>query len=798
MPSDPKAINVDEPLGGRWQEQTESTTAGTDYFLAAVRNRSVSILLALTAPFLAYLSYATKWNEIPWPGRYLNGDDVIYLGFAKNFSQNWTLYSYPRLAAPFEFTSHDFPFYTYVNFVQIGLIDVFVRNIHISVLLFHLLSISLAALSMWWLLSRLQIDPALKFVAALAYGLTPYTLTRNIGHLDYAVIWLFPLMLVCIDLALQADTEPAAGTRRLHLVAAAALGFVAPLQQMYYAFFIVIFCLSLSVFYAWPKRLWQTLYSLVAMLGGIVSSFSLFYLAYQYAQYASVGRNVVYTSRLVYNSFFLSVPLSLLVLPQEFHRLFGKVKTDFYNQMSFNGQYVDIFTNSLGLFASIGFVYLCVRALTPVRVANPFPMSKIAVVDQRMSWLAILSLLTLVCVFYAVPGGGAVLIAYFVSPQFHGVERIVPAFACFGVAGAALLLQSGFERLNVWLMERHQLDAYSNSRPAAILALLGCGLIYTDQTLDFSKRTYFAPDNLTAPARMAADIEFFGSVEKRLPAGAAIYQFPAATWGGLQPWESQQLKPFLATDKLIWSAESMWGRQSYQWAVELSQLDFTEQLARLKDKGFSAISVNTAIYETARKDTPFKYKLPLPEFLALLEKAADGPPIVSADGVHRVYLLPGYKDAHLVRNCESYAPGTKIDLTDKAKNARYLDIGWATPPSPDGVWMVTNYADRSVMRLCLTSPPTRDLMLEVEHLPNLNQDGETISVQIVANGITVGSADYAFGKSLGEQKLVAKIPADVARRRATLDLHFHYLRTGGDKIVGPRVRSVTLSAADAG
>jgi hypothetical protein len=770
---------------------------------ASVTSRFMKVLLPailfILAPALAYVSYVSDWREVPWPHRYTQGDDLIYMTFAKNFAESWSLYRFDRLGAPFEYAAQDFPFFTLFNFVVIAAFDLIFKKIQYSVLAFHLFCIGVSAALMSVFLERLKLHRAINAVASLSFALTPYILTRNTGHLDYAVGILFPMFLILLHRAYQLDSgaDKRAG---LLMVWAFLFGVLATLQQFYHAFFLLIFLGALAVLLLLPRRSWRTLGVAGMMALGIAVSFAYFVVLFQWESNQELGRNLTYTQRTLKSLNFFSLLPTHLVLPQEFHRLrsISLVKQVLHAQMTGDGQTADIWTHSLGLFGTIGFLFLCFRAMTPFRLPSPYPLAAPGIARERLEMAAVLSLMTLAGVLFATPSGAATLFGFFVTPQMHGSQRISLPIACFATVGTAFLLQSLYE----WRANRPRPIGLPPSIAGQQWMWIGAiaigALIYADQTVDYRRRNYFSPENATAPARLQADRDYFQKLEAKLPKGAAVYIYPHSPWSGLMPWENMNLKPVIATDHLRWSAQPPYARQANNWSIELAHLGFDQQIARLRDKGFAAVLVNTTTYEVGRKHPHYPYPLALADFLAALGRESVEPPLVSADGQYEAFILPDHATAALKRNCEPYALGTRHNFNLEDRNFRYFDIGWAVP-QPTGTWMARINGFPAYLRLCLDKPAARDLELELDITPHVHPASPVLQMDVIVNGATIQQREFKLAETPGRTTVKVVVPAAVAMKRPLLTIGFRYFRGGGNDIgpgaVGALLHGLTVTEA---
>jgi len=128
------------------------------------------------------------------------------------------------------------------------------------------------------------------------------------------------------------------------------------------------------------------------------------------------------------------------------------------------------------------------------------------------------------------------------------------------------------------------------------------------------------------------DREFVAKMEAALPAGAMIFQlpimeFPEAPHPGVSAYD--HFRPYLYSHGLRYSFGSSRGRESSAWLQQVSQKQLKDAIAEIKRRGFAAIYIN-------RNGFPDKAK-GIED--ALLEMGYAKPPIRSASGDLACILL---------------------------------------------------------------------------------------------------------------------------------------------------------------
>jgi phosphoglycerol transferase len=251
---------------------------------------------------------------------------------------------------------------------------------------------------------------------------------------------------------------------------------------------------------------------------------------------------------------------------------------------------------ALGLLATVGFLLLLVlgvRAVVRAARRSPRPAA-----GSRAETFTLLSVLTWVA-FGLASFGGTWLSALFGITAIRGWNRMSIDIALLALAGLGLAVEAVHDRLRTAGSlddgERddgdekdRQVAARHGLMTAVAAAVLVIGV--ADQSL-----TSAVPDPATA-ATFHSDQAFFGELQARVPTGAAVFQLPYRPYPESQPIngtsESDQLRPFLNTSTLYWSAGGIKGRPQTDWPAAVSAEPLEKLTRDLAIIGFRGILID--------------------------------------------------------------------------------------------------------------------------------------------------------------------------------------------------------------
>ena len=331
--------------------------------------------------------------------------------------------------------------------------------------------------------------------------------------------------------------------------------------SIYYAFFALVLLFGQGVLEAVRSFDGRRLVDAVvvcSLLGTVVMVNLAPSLAYRF--WAGANKDVAGRS-VAEAEYFALKPVQMLLPPADHRSTLLSAPVRFYERRA--GGINENRSSALGMAGATGFVLLFVLLASGHGLLANSPS------------LAVCARSSLLALALGMTGGLGTLIALLVSPQFRSRNRISIFIAFFALTGLCLLL----ERVLV------------GARRGAWLLLTAAGLLafgLWDQI----------PRDVTA-SRMAiaqefdSDRQFVGLLEKNLPLGAQILQFPYTECPEAPPWPHgpnySHLRGYLHSATLRWSFGGMKGRDGDRWLREVCALPPVEMVAQAREKGFEGI-----------------------------------------------------------------------------------------------------------------------------------------------------------------------------------------------------------------
>ena len=113
--------------------------------------------------------------------------------------------------------------------------------------------------------------------------------------------------------------------------------------------------------------------------------------------------------------------------------------------------------------------------------------------------------------------------------------------------------------------------------------------------------SFSPPDYARIRSEFISDRDFVQQVERLLPRGAMVYQFPYHKFpesGHIgHMFEYQLFTGFLHSKELRWSYGGMKGRPGDGWHQDVAALPLPERISRLREAGFAGIYVDCRAYD---------------------------------------------------------------------------------------------------------------------------------------------------------------------------------------------------------
>ncbi|MFM8706548.1 MAG: hypothetical protein ACKOHK_00230 [Planctomycetia bacterium] len=561
----------------------------------------LAALLALVA--VAWCTGTGRWTAAAWntPLQYSDGfycDVISTLAGMKatadghNLPLAWK--TIPELGAPYEANWSDWPSIEEIQSLAFGLLAKafgLFAGLNVALLVGHLL----AAATMFLVARGLDCSNRWAFIAALAYGLSPFIFAQSPHHITVAYAWHVPLFLLVWK---WVATDPGLefGTRRFWW--ALGIAFLAGLQNVYYTNILCQLTLLGAGFRGLRAGSFAPLKPALAVVGTAAAAFALMNLD-TWTFRAVNGPNAGAVVREYKWLEIYGLKLVDLVVPPVTHHV--QPFADFAKAHRAAAPLQDE-GSDLGLLGLAALGLLVAGAIGPVvrNRANAIPMEA-----WQVLWI----------VLCFTTGGLNAILGAFGFTLFRTGCRYSIVILAIALVYAARRLTAG-ERLAAFRVDAETL------RIGTLVAAVTAGIVVLWDQVPTAPR----PEQPAAIAgQVEADRQFVAQMEAALPAGAMVFQlpimaFPEEPAPGVPPYD--HFRPYLHSRQLRFSFGSMKGRAREQWQQELGKVPFEKAIEEIKSRGFAAIYIN-------RNNFPDKGKQLVDKLRGL---GHDKPPIESAAG----------------------------------------------------------------------------------------------------------------------------------------------------------------------
>lgn len=666
-----------------------------------------ALLLAAFA-WLAVMAVFGRWSWRDWSTpHWFEGDPLeVYLRVQIAAEQPWhalTSFAHPaRLGAPFGADWSGYAVPDRLVFVATGLLS---RSVGLVAAVQLVSALGFVANALSFFLCARRLGRRWEWAAAFALGFAfcNYNLRWGITLSLAQTFTLPPLVLLCA----HATGRAVSPLRRGWLVLALGLGVWLGLGNPYLAFFAGVVGgggLLLALARRAPTH---RLRPLLAFLGALTLVFVAANLGYALAHWRGPDSGALARDLSDFTRYALR-PAEWFVPPAD-HRVaaLGTIGRD-YAAARGAGEF---FYNYLGLVGALGLVWLLIGSLrrfprTPLRQSALIGIAWLVVfgmVHGVNSWLGALG----IDVFRASTRIGifaAVWVGFFLTSRACELTRRLPRAASIALAAAVAAFL-------VW-----------------------------EQTPDLARR---APREANA-ARAAAYRELGATLDAALPAGALVFQLPAAPFPeagriiGMPDYE--HVLPFLATQTLRFSYGHLRTAAAHNWEQHVARLPAPELIAALQHAGFSALWIDrrgfadqgvalvTALRAAGLRELPVPTALPL----NLFRLTPDASPV-----------RPNLNDPRLLEPWDAAAAPPQDELR--------VTRGWY-PPERDGArcW---RWAAREARLTLWHDSPARTVRLAFA------AGGRTkTSLRLLVNGAEVWRADLRDGPASAHEITFAVQP----------------------------------------
>ncbi|WP_029135520.1 hypothetical protein [Nakamurella lactea] len=600
MPADPT------PVTGA----TQAVAADPGWFARWWSGSDLRIYLAAVLTTAAAVTVMMRLWRVDWSAPFYYTTDSI--GSAAHFktvlATGW-YESQPRLGFPYGQHYHDYPFSDDLHPAMAKLLGLFTDNWVTAFNGYYLLTFLLCAATAVWFFRVCGLSALMTVVLAVLFAVAPYHFIRNEMHLFLSGYYLIPPAMVLV--LRVARGESLWGRRRvgrgfpgrilgvLTGRGAATVLILALLvwDGVYYAIFCGLLLAAAAVLALIRSGDWRRFGG--AVVGGVVLGLWYVVALLPDLLYARVhGSNAGAFIRIPNEAQMYSLRFSQLVLPPPNHPFppFAQLREWFDNEFPPAAEHP-----ALGLIGTIGFLLLL--GFGVVSIANSRRRRRAPAPGSRGDTIAQLSALTWVAFLLATVAGAGLFLSMRII-AIRGWNRMSIVIALMALAGFGLAVEAVLDRLRSRRAAgsdgadevprqpssagRERLRRALPAVAAAAVLVLGVA----DQSL-----TNAIPDPGTAKD-FHSDQTFFAGLEQSLPAGAAVFQLPyrpypeSAIINGTS--ESDQLRPFLNTTTLRWSAGGIKGRPQTDWPATVSGQPASDMVNDLAVIGFSGILLDRA------------------------------------------------------------------------------------------------------------------------------------------------------------------------------------------------------------
>lgn len=557
---------------------------------------TLQYVLAAAASLAVYAVSYQAWNaDLRFPMYPLHGDTTLYLAtlFKGAIDNPW--YSFNRyLGAPTGLDLRDYP-------MPGLLVHLWIKGLHVftddPLLLWNLTFIAgfpVATLLALRALRRLGVRYSVALVASLLFAFASFHHIRGRAHVLYAVGFLtVPLATtLAVDLFVGREIVVARGPRwwrprlvasRASLAAVAASLVIGLTGAIYFPFFsaalvlVAGLCGALRQRTAWPL-------ARAAVVVGIVCGALAADLAPSLVWVHEHGRTSA-VERSPDGAEVYGLKITQLLLPLSNHRVeaLRELKAAYDASAPLTNENV---TEYLGLFGAIGFLYLTLTLVSGAGSgpAPPMPDEPRDGVDDPAVMHA-LRMLNVSALLLGTVGGFGAIIAYLVSPQIRGYNRISTYILFCSLAALAIVVERAARRTSRPRVFRFAL-------PAVLIFCLGVGafdqLPLPDPAYAAAKREFLKSDRLVK------------AIESSIPKESSVFQLPYHPFpeggpsGNLIDYDL--LEPYIHSRTIHWSHGAMQGRRGDRWNEEMAARPAPEMVEALAEAGFAGILVTRRGY----------------------------------------------------------------------------------------------------------------------------------------------------------------------------------------------------------
>jgi hypothetical protein len=601
--------------------------------------REVMLYLATAGVSLILVWWVLKLGSADWQvPLHIPGDGLYYAMLTKTLLDTGWVYHNPYLSAPFDLSLYDFPHFDYLQLALMKLIGCISSKWGVVLNVYFVLTFPLTAVTSLVLFRWLKFDMLVAAAMSLLFAFQPYHFLRGQEHVMLSSYFLLPLI-VLIVLWLSQPRSLARGTfgvdqdvktRNYRPLLAILICLAASSAGHYYACFGCFFFVVAGGAATFRYRQWMHLRHAILLCLVIVCGMAI-NLSPHMMYWRANGSNRDVSAKLPVYSEVYGLKIVQVLSPIPGHRV--KPLSKFAAKYRASSSVVsDNGSSSAGLVSSIGFLVLIATLFVP-RKSEPEDFS-----------IYSLSLINIGAVLLATSGGFGTVMAYAISPQIHGYNRMSIFIALFGLITVGYLLNSltaslGRTRFSLGL------------KVAVPILVLALGLL--DQT---SKG--FIPDYANTQRSFYRDASLAEDIGERYPKGSMFFMLPLSTF----PFDDgqigyQHMNLYLHSDGLRWSDPAMLFRRPSDWQKNIAAANPSDMVRALAIAGFQGILIDDRLHRA--EDQPL---------LTYLRNEIDDSPLHDQESRYVFDLRPFYQELcdkvtpeQLAQEREKILP--KVELT---------------------------------------------------------------------------------------------------------------------------------------
>lgn len=479
---------------------------------------------------------------------------------------------------------YDYPYSDTLSFLLVKLIGIFTDNPYLIINLFYFSCYFLTAYISTACMRYLKVGRIPAMMISVLYAFSPY-IQQRYGHMWLVPYFMMPVACVlAIDIMRDTLHKQANGDlQKMHFSKMTFLAFCCAYTGLYYAFFACAL-VTVGMVILWLnhpikgfRRYMYPLGYLAAVLTGVATN---------------VIPNVVYHAihgvnpagdlqlRNPGEAEFYGLKLVQMLLPHKAHRMewmadLAKKYTDTHPLINENS------LAALGLVASIGLI-----------ISLVFLFSKKAAKE--------ISYLNIAMILIGTIGGISSVLTVFVDIPIRCYNRLSVVIMFLSLLQIAVLLDVAEKRMR---------------KPLGVVTCIGVFLLgIYDQTFTYSSIKYEG-------STLQYVKETIREIEKVMPEGAYIFQFPFSSWPTGNGY--QNFYGYIESDKLHWSYGAMQGREESEWQAHIATWDIDAMVRQLREAGYDGLYLDSITYYRAFNETPEEYVDQLNDYI--------GEPVVEKD-----------------------------------------------------------------------------------------------------------------------------------------------------------------------